>query len=79
MRPAVHLYDARWQLQFPKKDQDEPIDHLYRWEEMMRVAGLLPTGDIEMPNVQLLVEWFYMTFHKSDHAEYVQSRCKLHD
>jgi hypothetical protein len=46
---------------------------------MMRVAGLLPKGNIPMPNKQLQVEWFYMTFHKSDRAEYVQSRCKLSD
>jgi hypothetical protein len=30
-----------------------------------------------MPNAQLQVEWFYMTFHKSDCTKYVQSRCKL--
>jgi hypothetical protein len=44
---------------------------------MMRLAGLLPDGDIPMPNEQLQEEWFHMTFHKSDHAEYVQSGCKL--
>jgi hypothetical protein len=44
---------------------------------MMRIAGLLPEGNILMPNKQLQVEWFYMTFHKSDRAEYVQSRHKL--
>ncbi len=43
----------------------------------MRVAGLLPEGDIAMPNKQLEVEWFYMTFHKSDRAEYMQSGRKL--
>ncbi len=45
----------------------------------MRVAGLLPAGNIETPNAQLQVEWFYMTFHKSDCMEYVQSGCKLRD
>jgi hypothetical protein len=55
-----------------------PIGHLqHQLEEMMRVVGLLPVGDIEMPNVQLQVEWFYMTFHKSDCMECVQSRRKL--
>jgi hypothetical protein len=44
---------------------------------MMRVAGLLSEGNIPTPNKQLQVEWFYMTFHKSDCAEYVQSRHKL--
>jgi hypothetical protein len=49
-----------------------PLDHLHQWEEMMRIAGLLPKGDIPMPNKQLQVEWFYMIFYKSDHAEYVR-------
>jgi hypothetical protein len=44
---------------------------------MLRVMGLLPKGNIPMPNKQLQVEWFYMPFHKSDCAEYVQSGCKL--
>jgi hypothetical protein len=43
----------------------------------MRVVGLLPEGDIPMPNKQLQVEWLCMTFHKSDCAECVQSGCKL--
>jgi hypothetical protein len=60
-----------------KKIEMSPIDHLHRWEEMMRVASLLPEGNIPMPNKRLQVEWFYMTFHKSDRAEYVQSGRKL--
>jgi hypothetical protein len=44
---------------------------------MMRIVGLLPEGNIPMPNKQLQVEWLYMTFHKSDCTEYVQSGCKL--
>jgi hypothetical protein len=43
----------------------------------MCIAGLLPKGDILTLNEQLQVEWLYMTFHKSDRAEYVRSRCKL--
>jgi hypothetical protein len=43
----------------------------------MRAAGLLPEGNIPMPNEQLQVEWFYMTIHKSDHLEYVQSGRRL--
>jgi hypothetical protein len=44
---------------------------------MMRIAGLLPKGDFQMLNAQQQVEWFYMTFHKSDCTEYMQSRHKL--
>ncbi len=38
---------------------------------------MLPEGDIPNPNATLQVEWFYMTFHRSDCAEYLRSRCKL--
>ena len=56
-----------------------PIDHLHRWEELLRVAELLPAGDIITPSAKLQVEWFYMTFHKSDCVEYVRSGRKLRD
>ncbi len=56
-----------------KKIKTSPLDHLDQWEEMMRVVGLLPEGNIPMPKKQLQVEWFYMTFHKSECVEYVQS------
>ncbi len=62
-----------------KRIKTSPINHLHQWEEMMCVVGLLPAGNIEMPNTQLQEEWFYMTFHKSDCAEYVQSGRKLRD
>jgi hypothetical protein len=57
----------------------KPDDHLHRWEEMLRVVELLPVGDIEMPSAGLQVEWFYMTFHKTDRAKYVCSGRKLRD
>jgi hypothetical protein len=41
-----------------KKIETIPLNHLNWWEEMMRIAGLLPEGNILMPNVQLQVEWF---------------------
>jgi hypothetical protein len=34
-------------------------------------------GDIPEPNATLQVQWFYMSFHCSDHAEYVRSGRKL--
>ncbi len=55
----------------------KPLAHLHQWEEMLRVAELLPKGDIEKPSASLSVEWFYMTFHRSDRAEYVRSGRKL--
>jgi hypothetical protein len=55
----------------------KPLNHLHRWEEMLHVAELLPEGDLEKPAASLSVEWFYMTFHKTDRAEYVRSGFKL--
>jgi hypothetical protein len=56
-----------------------PIDHLHRWEELLRVAELLPVGHINTPSAKLQVEWFYMTFHKTDRVEYVRSGRKLRE
>ena len=55
----------------------KPLDHLHRWEEMLRVVELLPEGDLKKPAASLSVEWFYMTFHRTDRAEYVRSGRKL--
>ncbi len=57
----------------------KPLAHLHRWEEMLRLAELLPEGDIEKPSTSLSVEWFYMTFHRTDRAEYVRSGRKLRE
>ncbi len=46
---------------------------------MLRVAELLPRGDLEKPAASLSVEWFYMTFHRTDRAEYVCSGRKLRE
>jgi hypothetical protein len=35
-----------------------PLDHPYCFEEMLRIAKLLPTGDHPPPNAALQVEWF---------------------
>jgi hypothetical protein len=46
---------------------------------MLRIAELMPAGDIPPPNKALQVEWFYMTFHKTDRSEYVRSGRQLED
>jgi hypothetical protein len=55
------------------------MDHLHRFQEMLRISELLPAGDIPPPNAALQVEWFYMSFHCSDRSEYVRSGQKLVD
>ncbi len=34
----------------------KPLNHLHQWEEMRRVAELLPKGDLEKPSGSLSVE-----------------------
>ncbi len=55
----------------------KPLDHLHRWEEMLCVTELLPQGDLKKPAASLFMEWFYMTFHRTDRAEYICSGRKL--
>ena len=54
-----------------------PLDHLHWFKEMLQIVQMLPEGDILNSNAALQVEWFYMTFHCSDCAEYLRSRHKL--
>jgi hypothetical protein len=43
------------------------------------MAELLPTGDIAMPNESLALEWFYMTFHKSEGNQFITAGRRLVD
>jgi hypothetical protein len=54
-----------------------PPDHIHHFKEIFRIIKLLPKGDIPTPNAALQVQWFYMSFYCSDHAEYVRSGRKL--
>jgi hypothetical protein len=63
----------------PKDLLVSPLDHLHRFKEMLRIVQMLPEGDIPTPNAALQVEWFYMTFHHSNRAEYLRSGRKLCD
>ena len=44
---------------------------------MLRVAELLPKGNLKKPAASLSVEWFYMIFHRTVRVEYVCSGRKL--
>ena len=55
----------------------KPIDHLHQWEELLCIVELLPVGDIITPSAKLQVEWYYMTFYKTNCVEYVHSGQKL--
>jgi hypothetical protein len=49
------------------------IEHRHRFDELLRIAKLLPAGDIAMPNESLTLKWFYMTFHKSECDQFIMS------
>jgi hypothetical protein len=55
----------------------KPIDHLRRFEEMLRSAEALPAGDMPAPNNALKIKWFYMSFHLEDHNRYLESGRRL--
>jgi hypothetical protein len=50
-----------------------PVEHLRRFEEMIQMAEALPAGDMHLPNQALQLEWFYISFHQEDRANYVES------
>ncbi len=54
-----------------------PMDHLHCFQEMLRISEKLPAGNIPVSNASLQVEWLYMSYHKSDRAEFVHSGNKL--
>lgn len=51
---------------FHKELMMTPMDHLHRFQEMLRISEKLPAGNIPVPNAALQVEWLYMSYHKSD-------------
>jgi hypothetical protein len=46
---------------------------------MLRIAELLPPGEMPSPRKKLAVQWYYMTYHHADCAKYVKSGKKLAD
>jgi hypothetical protein len=58
---------------FQKPMMQTPVEHLRRFEEMIRMAEALPAGDMHPPNQALQLEWFYMSFHQEDRAKYMES------
>ena len=55
------------------------IDHHHHFDELLRVAELLPVGDITMPNESLGLKWFYMILHKSERDQFITSGQRLVD
>jgi hypothetical protein len=64
---------------FQKSMTTKPIDHLRRFEEMLRSTKALPAGDMPAPSDALKIEWFYMSFHQEDRTRYLKSGRRLCD
>jgi hypothetical protein len=62
---------------FHKELMMAPMDHLHCFQELLRITEKLPAGNIPELNAKLQVECLYMSFHKSDRAEFVCSGNKL--
>jgi hypothetical protein len=54
-----------------------PRLHLHHFKEMLHIAKLPPAGDIPKPSDKLALQWYYMSYHKSDHKKFVLSRKRL--
>ena len=50
-----------------------PLDHLRRFNKIVRISKLVPRGNIADPSVELQVQWLYMSYHRLDRAKYVES------
>ena len=54
---------------FHKELMISPMDHLHRFQELLRISEKLPASNIP--------KWLYMSFHKSDRVEFICSGNKL--
>ncbi len=54
-----------------------PREHARCYKEMLRITEQLPPGKKQPPSEKLALQWYYMTYHRSDHTEYVKSGKKL--
>ncbi len=62
---------------FQKPMMQSPVENLWWFKEMIRMAEALPAGDMHPPNQALQLEWFYMSFYKEDRAKYIESGWRL--
>ena len=54
-----------------------PREYARRYKEMLHITGQLPPGEKQPPSEKLALQWYYMTYHRLDRAEYVKSGKKL--
>ncbi len=46
---------------------------------MLRIAELLPPDESQLPSDKLALQWYYMTYHHADRAEYAKIGKRLAD
>ncbi len=56
-----------------------PHVHSHRFKEMLRIAELLPAGNIPKPSDGLSLQWYYISYHKNDREKFVLSGKTLDD
>ncbi len=60
------------------KDLLMPLrEHARRYKEMLHITKQLPPGEKQPPSKKLALQWYYMTYHRSDRTEYAKSGKKL--
>jgi hypothetical protein len=77
--PQLIYYQLGGDFHVLKDLETLPIQHRHHFDELLQVAELPPAGDIAMPNETLTLEWFYMTFQKSERDQYIASGRRLVD
>jgi hypothetical protein len=56
-----------------------PRLHAQRFKEMLCIAEILPAGNILKPSDALALQWYYMSYHKSDREKFVLGGKTLKD
>ena len=56
-----------------------PRLHAQQFKEMLRIAEILPAGNIPKPSDALALQWYYMLYHKSDRKKFILGGKTLKD
>ena len=62
---------------FQKDLMTPPQMHMRQFKEMLQITKALPAGNWSKPSEALVLEWFYMLFHKNNCNKFVTVSRKL--
>ena len=54
--------------------KDLLTSYFHHFKEMLRIAELLPVGNILKPADELSLQWYYMSYHKNNREKFILSR-----